>query len=337
MRNSGFFWKTLSPVKRLVLLFGLTALVILAPLLFIPLNDGKKTASLNTPKTKEEIVQNLNKDSDGDGLKDWEEKIYGTRVDNADTDGDGTSDGEEIKLSRHPLRPSPGDELSITLPPPEDENKTQAIANELIDRSLTQVIAESITGQPLQNASQHLELLKPRLEEIASLRLLDKVIPPETRDFRVSSDNSPETVKKYFNAVAEIYRKNFSKIDSDINILYLAATGNNPKTLRRLDVNIAAIEKAIEEIKKTPTPSKWIEFAKDDVWYLSKSLAAVKILRNSENDPASSLLILNDRIKLIEDFRTLYLSTAKKLSSESIIFAPPDPATALFYKPKNKP
>ena len=37
------------------------------------------------------------KDSDGDGLADWqEERIYGTLPNDADTDGDGKTDFEEI-------------------------------------------------------------------------------------------------------------------------------------------------------------------------------------------------------------------------------------------------
>ena len=43
-------------------------------------------------------------DSDGDGLPDWKEALYGTDPHKADTDGDGTPDGEEIALGRDPLK-----------------------------------------------------------------------------------------------------------------------------------------------------------------------------------------------------------------------------------------
>ena len=185
MRNRGFFWKTLSPIKRLVLLFGLAALAILALLSFFPLGDGKKTAKLNSPKTKEKIIQNLNKDSDSDGLKDWEEKIYGTGLENADTDGDGTPDGAEIKTSRNPLRPGPDDALSIPLPPPEDGNKTQALANELIGRSLTQVIAEGLSGQPLTELTADTARLQSDTEKLGQERILDGVIPPQNNELAV--------------------------------------------------------------------------------------------------------------------------------------------------------
>jgi hypothetical protein len=43
------------------------------------------------------------KDTDGDGLRDWEETLYGTDLDMADTDGDGTPDGDEVRSGRDPL------------------------------------------------------------------------------------------------------------------------------------------------------------------------------------------------------------------------------------------
>ncbi|HRZ80528.1 MAG TPA: thrombospondin type 3 repeat-containing protein [bacterium] len=44
-----------------------------------------------------------NKDSDNDGLSDWEEVEIGTDPFNFDTDGDGTDDGTEIYINTDPL------------------------------------------------------------------------------------------------------------------------------------------------------------------------------------------------------------------------------------------
>lgn len=43
-----------------------------------------------------------NLDSDGDGLNDIDEEIYGTDINNADTDGDGYSDGDEVNNGYNP-------------------------------------------------------------------------------------------------------------------------------------------------------------------------------------------------------------------------------------------
>src|SRR3989338_96932 len=75
-----------------------------------------------TPKTEtvyrtpEESVAKaaaiLAKDADNDGLKDWEEELWGTDPKQPDTDGDKTPDGEEIRLGRDPLKPAPDDLLA---------------------------------------------------------------------------------------------------------------------------------------------------------------------------------------------------------------------------------
>jgi hypothetical protein len=54
------------------------------------------------------------KDSDGDGLKDWEEIEYGTNPYDADTDDDGLSDGWEVANGYDPLDPSDGQAMLET-------------------------------------------------------------------------------------------------------------------------------------------------------------------------------------------------------------------------------
>ncbi len=334
MENSGLFRKTHGARLRWFWIFvGVLLVALVGFFVFVPLTTKEKKRSAGPPKTKEEAIQLVMRDSDNDGLKDWEEKIYGTDPEKIDTDKDGTPDGEEIKEGRNPLQPGRklpdgawSDILSVALAPPEDNNKTQALANELINNSLTKVIAESVAGSKPATDLLANPGLQSYVEKLGKTSLFDKVIRPEEREFIIQGDNSPEAVKTYFNRVIEIHVDNFSKIDSDLSILYLAATGSNPKAFRRLDANIAAIEKAIQETRGVPVPTQWLEFAKKYIWYLSKTLTAVKILRNSENDPVSSLLVLNDRVQLIDDFRNLYLDTKIKLAAAGIAFHSREPA-----------
>ena len=50
-------------------------------------------------------------DGDQDGLKDWEEKLWGSDPANPDSDGDGTTDGAEVIAERHPMKAGPDDQL----------------------------------------------------------------------------------------------------------------------------------------------------------------------------------------------------------------------------------
>jgi len=57
-------------------------------------------------------LQELNIDSDRDGLPDWKELLYHTDPKRADTDGDGTPDGTEMREGRDPTVPGPNDRIS---------------------------------------------------------------------------------------------------------------------------------------------------------------------------------------------------------------------------------
>ena len=57
------------------------------------------------------------KDTDQDGLKDWEEALWKTNPKNPDTDGDGTSDGEEVNSGRDPNKKGPDDLLPMQAKP----------------------------------------------------------------------------------------------------------------------------------------------------------------------------------------------------------------------------
>lgn len=72
----------------------------LSPSIPEPIASG--TGSLEPPPPPEGSTG----DSDGDGLSDNEEILYGTDPKNPDTDGDGYSDGEEVKNGHDPLSSS---------------------------------------------------------------------------------------------------------------------------------------------------------------------------------------------------------------------------------------
>lgn len=78
---------------------------------------------------KKLVVTNLNAvargdgphvDSDGDGLADDEERLLGTRPDNADSDGDGLGDLVELRLALDPLKADPRPSACATVDFPAD-------------------------------------------------------------------------------------------------------------------------------------------------------------------------------------------------------------------------
>lgn len=56
-----------------------------------------KTKPVNAELTDELLASYISKDTDADGLPDWQEVLYGTDPNVADSDGDGISDGEAVR------------------------------------------------------------------------------------------------------------------------------------------------------------------------------------------------------------------------------------------------
>lgn len=81
-------------------LFFIGALAYLIAQVFIPY-VSQEEQDTNT-RTSDADKQDIYQDSDGDGLPDWEERLYGTNAQRADSDGDGISDAEEIRQGGDP-------------------------------------------------------------------------------------------------------------------------------------------------------------------------------------------------------------------------------------------
>lgn len=83
------------------------------------LKSGQKNNYQEFLKRKRQFAEKIKqgkkfKDTDGDGLSDYEEKkIYGTDPKNPDTDRDGMPDGDEVKRGRNPLGPGKLKDLFI--------------------------------------------------------------------------------------------------------------------------------------------------------------------------------------------------------------------------------
>ena len=101
------------PSKKFVLVVLAISMVALAVIMFqfFPFNSKEVAQKNDEDEARAELLQKLQGDSDGDGLRDWEEVLWKTDPQKNDTDGDGTADNDEILAKRDPKTPGPGDEI----------------------------------------------------------------------------------------------------------------------------------------------------------------------------------------------------------------------------------
>jgi len=195
------------------------------------------------------ISQEQLKDSDNDGLKDWEEELYHTDPYNADTDNDGFLDGEEVATGTNPRVKAPGDKLVFyPLPLGEKYNITKKVLSEEVIDSLL----DSYLAQKGEYINDHPEIYSPEtfsafikqstIQEM-SRRAWSDVYPvllekaqktvaeiPEIfnleisdENIKISEDNSPEAINLYLSQLYSIFNsETFFLQEKGINALISA-------------------------------------------------------------------------------------------------------------------
>lgn len=269
------------------------------------------------------------RDSDNDGLSDWDEELYKTDPNNPDTDGDGTLDGEEIKLGRNPLVRAPGDKLFFyPLPYGDKYNITKQVLNEgILDSVLESYIfqkGEYILDHPEINspdefdaftdqetieemskraiAQAYSEMIKEAGEvikavpEIFDLKITDK-------DILITDDNSKEAIEKYLAQVSLILNSdNFFLQERAYSALRASIEEND---FSELDQLIKENDVKIETAKTITVPSSWKEIHKEGLRLTLVIRNIYASFRDLQNDPLKAYLALEELEKFSDSWNEL--------------------------------
>lgn len=222
---------------------------------------GKSQKETYTMPVVSEITANpaLAKDSDNDGLKDWEEKLWKTDPNNPDTDGDGTKDGEEIKSGRNPLVTGPKDKLDsetvakkVNLSTDEDLTDTDKFSRELF----LKIIAAKQSGLSPDEAG---------FDEFLNTTIRNEVEKQQpksyaAKDFKIDSAETPEKLKAYGNIIADILTKPPpQKLEYELTILYRAEADKNPNELKQLEPLIKEYKRIESDLLAVVVPKSALE------------------------------------------------------------------------------
>lgn len=275
-------------------------------------------------------------DSDVDGLKDWEEQLWGTDPNNPDTDGDGTSDDEEIRLNRNPLKASPDDFLFKNGPTSETSGGLEEIAEDLKDLTLTDQLARQLfTSYLLSKQSRDSTLTEEEINVVIdSFRRNTEDIhiaadPFSQQDAIISADTSKNAVKNYVNALGKITNEAAEEKDIRENELDLLTrllresnlTSNFSGFSRFYDY-ASAHAKAAEEIKKLAVPASYLDIHISLVNIFSAMEKITLAFANLSNDPLKGLVAAEDYTEQAVGLARILTELKNRLASDGIIIAP---------------
>lgn len=176
----------------------------------------------------------FDKDSDGDGLYDWEEALWGTDPNNPDTDGDGTSDGEEIRLGRDPRIPGPNDALTTEAMPiyARDDIQNLTVSESFQKDYFDGLLALRQKGNLTESS------VEVMLSELSNKYLNDPKISKEysLANIKVSASESSDTVRAYINNLGNItteYKGVLSSTDV-LGVLNVFAINKDEESLSKI-------------------------------------------------------------------------------------------------------
>ncbi len=226
------------------------------------------------------------KDTDNDGLKDWEEVLLGTDPDVADTDKDGTSDGKEVAANRNPLIKGPKDTIAAT----------SAVANATNQKlSQTDKIARDFFAKYMELKQLGLSTDKTSQQQLVGQVLRSGIVleTPKTytlKDILTISDNSPASVKQYGNELGAIFKKYvLTKSRNETVIAKDSLDNDDPEILKELDPIIASYRNILNAILKVKAPQTLTSTHLGMVNGMSSLLFVSESLRKIDKDALSGI------------------------------------------------
>src|SRR3989338_8242106 len=304
------YWPSKKIIYSIIVIGAAGLLLFIWPIIKSGVGKNQELKFKIFSSSNQELIQKLEqearKDSDNDGLKDWEETLWKTDPQNPDTDKDGTLDGEEIKQNRDPLKAGPNDQLPDSKI--EAENGIVGLnSQDFATANLTGQIAKTLGFKALSGAGNK-DFTVP-----ADSELLDSATEKTLADFTalfhpqiseneltVINDSNKKNLAEYSQSFSKIIAENpLPKISQEE--AFLQAVQN--KDFSDSDEYLNYFQKITQELKTIQTPKTVVSNHKKIIELLLGKIAVLENLKEIERDPLKTTIALQEHEKINEEIR----------------------------------
>jgi len=250
------------------------------------------------------------KDTDKDGIPDWQEKLYGTNPEVADTDDDGTNDSEEIARGRSPLSDAQDDSFSLVATSSSETsqnteaNLTNQAANRLLPQAATIAQAESEGKDvPIGSVQKNIS---------ATVNNLNQEIPKiNESDITVIQNPSRTDTERYY---ANLYSIILKAIDKEVKretpelgLMNQLVAQNQEATSTRQQLKTRAefYGSLATKITNVRVPQMFVSDHIKIVNHLKEISYAIDNVRLEETDPVKAALAFDTYEQATEDLQTV--------------------------------
>lgn len=264
------------PTRKIVPVF-IVCLVVLGSLfaLLEYKNSGKTINNESVLSvTDQKLIDSIaNKDTDNDGLKDWEEALWQTDPNNPDTNANGIKDGAEIAASRDQL-------ASTTAKTAKPLTTSDQFSRDLFTRYVS--IKQTGSGDPA-DYNNYADLVQSYIDKEATA-LSAKT--HSAADFKVVAKETAADIHLYGNEFGALFvTDKMPDLENELVVLNRATENQNPTELVKLDKNIAAYEEILNGLLKISVPESFLPDHLTLANAVETIILGIKSMKLSFSDP----------------------------------------------------
>lgn len=317
----------MKPSKKILLLLILAGGVLAGAYFFKLQKDGTENSQLTAVQNSSQTGNTIyEKDSDNDGLKDWQEILYGTDPNNPDTDGDGTPDGEEVRLGRNPLAKGPNDKILPTQPATQttgNQNQTNpssatnSTSQTTADNSETQKLASNFLSEylALKNAGVTIDAATQQKLVADLLTKVDtggKARIYGLSELQIAPKDDAAALKNYGDFLGTIIKNDSPKTaENELDIFINSVKNKDSVEIKKLDQIIAGYKKISSDILLLPVPRSALSSHLDFINSISAVSSAIEEMSVIWNDPIKAM----PGVSHYQDSRQALGSSVKNLAN----------------------
>jgi len=272
--------------------------------------QSSKNLLANTSKNREEnITFNEEKDSDGDGLADWEEIRWSTDPHNADTDGNGVGDKEQTS-SQDRFTVMDASPLSLEV----STRKEPLTMTEVASRELFGSYMYSLkSGKTLSTADQE-AIVDDALHAVVPMIQFSTF----TQDDVQKVDSTLENKKRYVDDLQKTL-KDISDIQNEALALYkISQNETREEGIGEIKKSVDGYRAYVEQLKNMTVPIDAVSIHTEFLTSLENYIFALENFIYFEKDPIRSAVSINTMLPLFSQVNnsvadlTGYMLSAKK-------------------------
>lgn len=238
-------------------------------------------------------------DTDGDGLKDWEELLAGTDPSNPDSDGDGVSDTDAVLAMRKEKK----------------RKKVEETTSGTEESTLTDEVARRIFGayfQAKQTDTYHpasfTNVIKGVTNEAFGEVEMDKKYSLD--DLKVTVEATKENVLNYRSASDKAIKPVLGIEEYELSIYARALESEDEEEFAKLVSAANAYQASVTNLLLVPVPQDIIEKHLEMVNAFSSFASTLEVMGEVTDDPILSFVHVRDFLqkeqKIDDVFKSLY-------------------------------